>query len=235
MSLHAERMQRFIAAGLYFVTSEPLSKGRSTLEVMRAALRGGVRLVQLREKELHARDLAALARSARELTNEFGALLLVNDRLDIALACGADGVHLGQEDLPVADARRLAPELIVGASSHSAAEAAEAEKQGASYVNIGPLFPTSTKAWGREFLGVEGLRAIAPHVRIPFTVMGGIKAAHLPDLAAAGARTVAVVTAITAAEDPERSAAEMLAALRAAGNRASIGSVSGRMGCQKGA
>jgi thiamine-phosphate pyrophosphorylase len=173
-AVHAERMRRFIRAGLYLVTSQPLSAGRSTPAVVEAALRGGVRLVQVREKELPLRALLALTRELRTLTRAYGALLIVNDRLDIALAAGADGVHLGQSDLPIADARRIAPDLIIGASSHSAAQAAAAGREGASYVNIGPLFPTQTKDWTGEFLGMEGLRRIAPAVDIPFTVMGGI-------------------------------------------------------------
>ena len=207
-------MARFRAAGLYLVTSERLSAGRSTETIVRAALDGGVRLIQLREKELSAQALTALAQRVRALTAAAGALLLINDRLDIALAVGADGVHLGQDDLPIADARRLAPDLILGASTHDVAEVRAAEVAGASYVNIGPLFPTNTKVWTSAFLGIEGLRRIAPHVNLPFTVMGGIKAAHIPDLLHAGAQTIAVVTAVTAASDPRAAAADLLAKIR---------------------
>ncbi len=213
-SPHAERMARFRAAGLYLVTSGPLSAGRSTETIVRAALDGGARLIQLREKELSARALTALAQRVRALTAAVGALLLINDRLDVALAAGADGVHLGQDDLPIADARRLAPDLILGASTHDIAEVRAAEAAGASYVNIGPLFPTGTKRWTGAFLGIEGLRRIAPHVNLPFTVMGGIKQAHIPELLCAGAQTIAVVTAITAAADPRAAAAALLAEIR---------------------
>ena len=213
---HDERMCRFCEAGIYFVTSQRLSVGRPTLDVLRAALDGGIRLVQLREKELSTRDFAQLAAEARTLTTGYGALLLVNDRLDVALAVDADGVHLGQDDLPLPAARRLAPELIIGASTHTVAEALEAQACGASYINIGPLFPTQTKVWSAEFLGLEGLAAIAPHARIPFTVMGGIKQAHIPALVAAGARTIALVTAITAACDPRQATAGLLAEYRRA-------------------
>ena len=209
-SRHAVRMSRFCQAGLYLVTSQSLSRGRSTVDIVRAALAGGVRLIQLREKELSARRFVELARTVRALTAEAGALLIVNDRLDVALAVGADGVHLGQDDLPVDEARRLAPDLVIGASSHSVEEAAAAERLGASYVNIGPLFATQTKAWGGEYLGLEGLRGISQAVGIPFTVMGGIKREHIPSLVQAGARTIALVTAVTAAENPERAARELL-------------------------
>lgn len=212
---HNESMRRFLEAGLYFVTCGELSRGRSTLDVVRAALAGGVRLVQLREKELPLRELLRLAEETRRLTAAAGALLIVNDRLDVALAVGADGVHLGQEDMPVALARRIAPGLIVGASAHTPAEARAAQAAGASYVNIGPVFPTRTKAWRGEFLGIAGIRAIAPSLSVPFTVMGGIKRRHIPLLVRAGARTVAVVTAITTAKDPEGAARALRAEIAA--------------------
>ncbi len=214
--LHQERMRRFEAAGLYLVTSREQSAGRETPAIIEAALSAGVRLVQLREKSLPARDLFRLAELARRLTDAAGALLIINDRLDVALASGADGVHLGQEDLPIEAARRLAPDLILGASTHSAAEAEAAGRAGASYLNIGPIFPTGTKTWPGKFLGLDGLQAIAPHAAIPWTVMGGIKDGHVPALVAAGARTLAVVTAVTAAPDPARAARDLLDAIRAA-------------------
>jgi thiamine-phosphate pyrophosphorylase len=215
--LHAKRMRRFAEAGLYLVTSQALSAGRTTPEVVRAALAGGCRLVQLREKDLPVRELTALAMAVRRITDEAGALLIINDRLDVALAVGADGVHLGQDDLPIPAARRAAPDLIIGGSTHSVAEALRAEAEGASYVNIGPLFSTHTKHWGGEFLGLEGLRRVVPHVRVPFSVMGGIKREHVIDLLEAGARVIAVVTAVTAAPDPAQAARDLLALIRSRG------------------
>ncbi len=199
---HAARMARFVDAGLYLVTSRSLSAGRTTLEVVRAALDAGVRLIQLREKDLSVRALVRLAGEVRGLTAAAGALLLINDRLDVALAVDADGVHLGQEDFPLPEARRLAPDLIIGASTHSAEEALRAQEEGASYVNIGPIFPTTTKSWTAPFLGLEGLRRIAAVTRVPFSVMGGIKADHIPALVESGAAAIALVTAVTAAPDP---------------------------------
>ena len=208
---HNSRMERFVQAGLYLVTSATLSGGRSTRQIVTWALEGGTKLLQLREKALPGREFFELALDIRRMTSEAGALLLINDRLDIALAVEADGVHLGQDDLPIERARRIAPDLIIGASSHSVAEARQAEKLGASYVNIGPLFPTKTKEWTADFLGIEGLKAISPLVSIPFTVMGGIKKEHIPALKAAGARTIALVTAVTQAPDPRQAAADLLA------------------------
>lgn len=208
-------MLRFVSAGLYLVTSQALSMGRATLEIAAAAMRAGVRLVQLREKDMNTRQFAALAEKMRELTLEWNALLIINDRVDVALGVGADGVHLGQDDFPVAQARQIAPSLIIGASTHNEAEAVEAEAAGASYVNIGPLFPTRTKEWGEAFLGLEGMRRISGAVGIPFTVMGGIKKEHIPRLVANGARVIAVVTAVTAAPDPEAASRELLGMIRA--------------------
>ena len=223
-SLHDERMRRFKTAGLYLVTSQPLSAGRTTLEIVRAALAGGVKLVQLREKEMTLREYAALAERVRDLTARAAALMIVNDHVDVALAVGADGVHLGQDDFPIPAARRLGPDLIVGASTHSVEEALRAQTERASYINIGPIFPTGTKQWNGKFLGIEGLKRIATVARIPFTVMGGIKREHVPELVCAGARTVALVTTVTAAPDPCRAVAELLATLR----EAARGGVSGK-------
>jgi len=214
---HAARMDVFTTAGLYLVTSEALSGPGGTRGVVRAALAAGVRLIQLREKDCSVRVFMDLAKDVRDMTREAGALLIINDRLDVALGVDADGVHLGQDDFPVTDARRLAPDLIIGTSTHSVEEAVAAQRDGVSYLNIGPLFPTATKVWNDAFLGVEGLRRIAAHVRIPFTVMGGIKADHIPALLAAGARTLAVVTAVTAAPDPGAAAADLLRRIRQAG------------------
>jgi thiamine-phosphate pyrophosphorylase len=208
-------MRRFQQAGLYLVTSQALSRGRSTLEIVDAALTGGVRLIQLREKEMPMPDFLRLAEQIRARTADAKALLIINDRLDVALAVGADGVHLGQADFPIAPARRLAPDLIIGASTHSPAEAQAAEHAGASYINIGPLFPTQTKTWSGEFLGLEGLGKIARLVTIPWTVMGGIKPEHVPALIQAGARTIAVVTAVTAAADPAQAVRDLLFLIRA--------------------
>ncbi len=213
-SIHEERMRRFMQAGLYVVTSQALSAGRSTIAIIEAALRGGAKLIQLREKDMNTKEFVQLAQVARRMTEKADALLVINDRLDVAMGVGADGVHLGQDDFPVDMARRLAPEMIIGASSHSEKEAVEAERLGASYVNIGPLFPTTTKNWRGSFLGLEALRTICPRLRIPVTVMGGIKKEHVKPLTEAGATAIAVVTAVTTAPDPEAAVRELLDQIR---------------------
>lgn len=211
---HTSRMEQFCKAGLYFVTSQAMSGGRSTVEIIEAVLKGGVRLVQLREKDLSDDQFLKLAVVVRELTDRYDALLVINDRIDIAEKAGADGVHLGQQDMNTAEARLRAPELIIGASSHSRDEALRAEQDGASYVNIGPIFPTKTKDWQDDFLGLESIRPISEGLKIPWTVMGGIKKKHIPALLAEGARTIAVVTALTLAGDVAAEAADLLRALR---------------------
>ncbi|MDA8124221.1 MAG: thiamine phosphate synthase [Deltaproteobacteria bacterium] len=207
--MKALRKRIFAEVDLYPVTCRRLSAGRSDLEVLAAVIQGGSRIIQLREKELGGRDFYELALKFRELTANAEVLLIINDHLDIALAVEADGVHLGQEDLPLAAARRIAPDLLIGASSHSREEALAAERSGADYVNIGPLFPTGTKEIKTPLLGVGAIAAIAPHLTIPFTVMGGINGANIDAVVAAGARRVAVVTAVTQAPDMAAAVAEL--------------------------
>ena len=212
----AERMDLFHQSDLYVVITEAFCAQRSALDVLDACLAAGVRIVQFREKSASAADFFAGAQAFRERTRAHGALLIVNDRIDIALATGADGVHLGQDDLPVEAARAIAPSLIIGASSHSREEALAAEKAGASYVNIGPIFATQTKAVPTGVVGPEMIDAIAPGLSVPFSCMGGIKAHNINEVLARGARHIAVVTAVTAANDPQAAAAALRAAIQTA-------------------
>jgi thiamine-phosphate pyrophosphorylase len=191
----------FQQVDVYPVTCEELSEGRSNLEVLEAVIRGGAKIIQLREKEYQKKDLYYLALKFREMTAKDGVLLIINDHVDIALGVQADGVHLGQDDLPLTVASQLAPELLIGASSHSLEEALQAVKDGADYINIGPIFPTRTKEGVERVLGPEAISTISPHVEVPFTVMGGINEENIEQVLAQGARRVAMVTAITRAAD----------------------------------
>jgi len=128
-------------------------------------------------------------------------LMIMNDHVDIALGAGADGVHLGQDDTPLIEAREVAPELILGVSTHSEGEALEANKNGASYINIGPIYATGTKSLSIQPLGTDAITELSPLIDIPFTIMGGIKARHIPELIALGASKIAMVTEITEAEN----------------------------------
>jgi thiamine-phosphate pyrophosphorylase len=175
---------------------------RGHIEVARAALEGGARLIQLREKRMEGRALWGVARAMRALTQKYGAALIVNDRVDIALAAEADGVHLGQEDIPLAVARRLlGPEAVIGVSVSSEEEAEAAEKEGASYVSVGSIFPTASKPDAGEAIGVEPLSRIKRMVGLPVLAIGGVNCDNVQAVIRAGANGVAVISAIAEAED----------------------------------
>ena len=186
---------------IYPVTCERLSNGRSNLEVLKAVIQGGARIIQLREKEYSGKKMYDLALKFREITTKAGVLLIINDHVDIAMAVEADGVHLGQDDFPLNAVIKIAPELLIGASTHSLKEAIRAQKEGADYINIGPIFPTGTKEGLERFLGPEAIAAISPEIDVPFTVMGGILESNIDQVLTNGARRVAMVTAITQAPD----------------------------------
>ncbi|HSE81425.1 MAG TPA: thiamine phosphate synthase [Gaiellaceae bacterium] len=175
--------------------------------LLEAAVRGGVDLVQLREKRLPDGELLTALEEARAVTRRLGVPLVVNDRPDLAVLVGADFVHVGQDDLPVEAVRRFG--LPVGLSTHSAEELERAE---ADYVGVGPVFSTPTKE-GRPAVGLEYVRHAASHARVPWFAIGGIDETNVANVVAAGARRIAVVRAIGEAEDPERAAATLRTAL----------------------
>ena len=197
-----ERVEAFKKASVYPVVTTDFCAGRNPLDVVRSILEGGAKVVQVREKTMCDRDYLNLLKEARKLTDEFGALLIADDRLDAALLADADGVHLGQDDLPCAEARKLAPQLFIGVSTHNRDELLAAQRDGCSYLNIGPIFPTGTKSLPMNPLGLETLSELAPQVKVPFSVMGGIKFSHLKTLRSHGCLHIAAVTAFTQAENP---------------------------------
>ncbi len=193
---------------LYLVTDRTLSLGRSTVEVVRAAIRGGVSCVQLREKGCSTREFMDEARLLKALLAGTGVPLFINDRLDVALAVGADGVHLGQNDLAIADARRLVGDrMIIGISAESVADAIRAEAEGADYIGASPVFTTPTKTDTAPPLGLAGLRAIRRAVQLPLVAIGGINADNAAQVLRAGADGLAVVSAIVSAPCPRTAAA----------------------------
>ena len=197
-----QRLDIFLhQATLYPVSCEALGNGRSDEQWLNGVLAGGTRIVQLRDKESNDRTLYEKAILFRRKTIEANALLIINNRLDIALAVGADGIHLGNSDLPAEAARALAPEMIIGVSANTEEQAATAKARGASYFNIGPIYATKTKKRLTSFLGAEAIPDFAARCDLPFTVMGGIKFHHIHELTKAGARRIAVVTALTKAEN----------------------------------
>ena len=204
---HAERMKRFEETDLYVVITESFCGGRSALEVLDACLDAGVRLVQFREKYLEGSALYERAAAFCERTAAAGALLIIDDRVDIALAVGPDGGPDGPNAHTHAPRRPNAPEDILGASSHNPDEAMAAQAAGASYVNIGPIFDTQTKAVSSGAVGPEMIGRIAPRLSVPFTCMGGIKGHNIGEVLSRGARHPAVVTAVTTAPDVRAAAA----------------------------
>jgi thiamine-phosphate diphosphorylase len=196
------------------ITEARAELGRTHQQVAGAALSGGARLIQLREKRLGDRKLLEVARELRLITREAGAALIINDRLDIALASRADGVHLGPDDLPVAAARKLAgEELIIGASVSNLEEAQAAAEAGATYLGVGSVYATGTKADAGAPVGLEPVREIKKAVSLPVLAIGGITAANAAEVIGAGADGVAVVTAVSEAEDMAAATRELLAAV----------------------
>jgi thiamine-phosphate pyrophosphorylase len=207
---------------LYVVTDAERSRGLGHLESARKALAGGADVVQLRDKKLPGRDLYLLALELRKLTTGSGALLIINDRVDVALAAGADGVHLGQDDLPVVAARRIAPRgFIIGASVGSVGEAVQAERDGADYIALSPLFNTGSKDDAGPGHGLEVLRSIRSAVTVPVLAIGGVDRHNVNEVIGAGADGVAVISAVLDQPDVEAATRDLRVRIRSAkGTRA---------------
>ncbi len=197
--------KRFADVKLYVLITSSRCRG-SVRDTTRAAIAGGADVIQLREKDTADAMFLAMAAELREMTDETSRMLIVNDRADIAATVGADGVHLGQMDLPVAEARRLLrPGAIIGKSCHSASQVKAAVNEGADYISVGPMFPTETKDAG-PIVGPDLLRETTEQVSLPILPIGGISAENVGELVAAGARRVAVCSAVCSAEDPKAAA-----------------------------
>jgi thiamine-phosphate pyrophosphorylase len=196
---------------LYAILDRSVARGRDLPGLLDAVLAGGCRLVQLREKTMPLGDLLPLARSLARRCREVGALLIVNDRADLALAAGADGLHVGQDDLPARQARGLLRSgMILGVSTHDPEQARRAVADGADYVAVGSIFPTTTKA-GFQLVGPELIRRVRPEVPVPLVGIGGITAENASSVLGAGADAVAVISALCAAPDPEAATRAFLA------------------------
>ena len=198
---------------LIVITDSDLAAPRGVVAVVGQVLRAGAPAVQLRDKGMPPRQLLPLARRLRDDTRGAGALFFVNDRLDLALAAGADGVHLGPEDLPVAAARRIAPPgFLVGYSADDAAAARGAVAAGADYIGCGPIFTTRTKADAGEAIGLGRLGEVARSVDVPVVGIGGVTVRNSLQVFAAGAAVCAVVSAVMGATNPERAVRDLLRA-----------------------
>lgn len=195
-----------LTLGLYLVTDERLSRGRPSVEIVRAAIKGGIDAVQLRGKELSLREQVALGRELRAITREAGVLFIVNDRADLAIALDADGVHVGQDDLPADLARRVVgPDRIVGVSAATVEEARIARAMGADYIGVGAIYGTATKLDAGAAIGTAAIGPLTS-LGLPIVGIGGIGAGNAAEVIVAGAAGVAVVSAIVAADDPEAAA-----------------------------
>ncbi|MGD9301280.1 MAG: thiamine phosphate synthase [Desulfobacterales bacterium] len=191
---------------LYLVTDRGLARGRATLDIVQAAVSGGVTCVQLREKDCPTLEFIEQAQTIKTFLNAHKVPLIINDRLDVALAVAADGVHLGQNDMPLAMARKMAgPSMLIGISAESVEDAVEAEKGGADYLGVSPIYATPTKSDTALPLGMEGLRKIKKRVKIPLVAIGGLNHLNAAEAIRNGADGVAVVSAIVAADDPGKS------------------------------
>lgn len=198
---------------LHLVTDAAQCGERGLLAVVQSAVRGGVTCVQLREKSLDTRAFVERARALKALLSPLRIPLLVNDRVDVALAAGADGVHVGQSDMAPQDVRRLMPGALIGLSIESWQQMREAERAPVDYYGISPVFATSSKADAAPALGLAGLQQLRRMTARPLVAIGGIHAGNVAAVMAAGADGVAVVSALCAADDPARAAQALLAAM----------------------
>ena len=195
---------------LYLVTDRGLSRGRKTLEIVAAAVNGGATVVQLREKACSTLEFIHQALSINAFLKTRGIPLIINDRVDVAQAVAADGVHLGQTDMPLETAKGiLGDTMIIGISAESLADAIAAEKGGADYLGVSPIYTTPTKTDTAPAIGLEGLREIRRAVRLPLVGIGGLNRANAAEVIRNGADGVAVVSAIVAADNPEAAAREL--------------------------
>ncbi len=201
-------------AGLYLILDPSVAGLRSLTDLVNRALETGVRLFQLRMKTPHTGEFYDLAAHLCPLVQQGGGTFIVNDRCDVAMAVGADGVHLGQDDLPLADARAfMGPDKLIGISTHNLNQAIQAEAGGADYIGFGPIFPTATKEHPDPVVGVAGLREVRAKVRIPIVAIGGITTKNIVDVRTAGADCIAVVSAVLSAAEPAKAITDLMKAI----------------------
>ena len=206
-----------MAYDLYVITDGEIGRGRSHAELARLAVTGGADAVQLRDKKLSGRELFVTAVTVRRITRDAGALFIVNDRLDVALAAGADGAHLGENDLPIEEARRLAPPgFIIGASVSSVVTATRAAAAGADYVALSPTFATGSKDDAGPGYGLAVLTEVRQAISIPLIAIGGITIENVGDVIAAGADGVAVISAVVGKADVTAAARDLRGRIMAA-------------------
>ncbi len=197
---------------LYFITDSKLTK-KTVLDDVRAAIKAGVKIIQYREKEKSTKEMTQEGEQIKELCKD-RAIFLINDRIDIALAVDADGVHLGNEDMPYNEARRLLGNKIIGLTIHNVKEAIEAEKLGADYIGVSPIFETKTKLDAGPAAGLRLIEDVKNTVKIPFVAIGGVNLKNIDDVVKAGARVAAVISAIVTKYDVEMECRKFIDKLR---------------------
>ena len=199
---------------LCFIADIEALAGMDVLQIIVEAVAGGSTIIQLRTKKRATREFLQIGMKAVELLRPRKIPLIINDRVDIALACEADGVHLGQADMPLPWARKiLGKEKLIGITASTLAEAIEAEKEGADYVGVGPIFKTSSKEDVPPVLGLDGVREIRAKIGLPVLAIGGISVANAGQVMAAGADGIAVISAIASATNPRQAATELIEAI----------------------
>src|SRR3989338_76566 len=199
--------------GLYFITDSRLTK-KSVLDDVKAAIKAGVKIIQYREKEKNTKEMIEEARKIKEICGKSNVIFLINDRVDVCLAVNADGVHLGTDDMPYSTARKLLGDKIIGLTVHNIKEASEAEKAGADYVGVSPIFETKTKLDAGPAAGLQLIKDVKTRVKIPFVAIGGIDLENLKSVLEAGANSIVAISAIVAKDDVEEECKKFISIIK---------------------
>ncbi len=191
-----------IPLGIYGITAENFANGRSNIECVKQMIKGGIKIIQYREKYKSLKEKAKEAKEIAKICKDNGVVFIVNDHVDIAILVDADGVHVGQDDMDIKDVRKIVCDKIIGVSTHSPKEALKAQEEGADYIGVGPIFKTTTK--DRKPVGLEYLEFVVKNIDIPYVAIGGIKKYNFDKIIATGAKRVSLVSEIVGDEDIEK-------------------------------
>lgn len=191
-----------IPLGLYGITAENFAKGKSNIECIREMIKGGIKIIQYRDKNKSIKEKAKEAKEIAKICKDSGVIFIVNDHVDIAMLVDADGVHVGQDDMDIRDVRKIIGDKIIGVSTHAPKEAIEAQKDGADYIGVGPIFKTTTK--DREPVGLEYLEFVVNNIDIPYVAIGGIKEYNFDKILSTGAKRVSLVSEIVGANNIQK-------------------------------
>ena len=196
--------------GLYIVTDGELRPDRTHLQIAEEAIKGGAKIIQLRDKKIDDESFEIIAKQILQITRKNNAIFIINDRVHIAKAIGADGIHIGQGDMPISEARKIVANMMIGLSASTLEEALEAEKLGADHIGFGPVFNTSTKLDANPTTGLELLKLVCKSVKMPVAAIGGINLSNIIDVAKTGADCACVVSAVVCADDMAEAVKELV-------------------------